>query len=138
MSKKSEDQEVTILMDFSSNLGNIVISGYEEEMITHQFHNCITYYDSQELNIFGSHVCEEIRNNNNRISGNVLYPAKKGVFEDYDLLELLMGYTINNKINFDFFEECGIIFKEPTNIRKEDREKIAEILFETYIKIIFD
>lgn len=73
MSKKSEDQEVTILMDFSSNLGNIVISGYEEEMITHQFPNCITYYDNPELNIFKSYVCEEIRNNNNRNSGNVLY-----------------------------------------------------------------
>ena len=132
LSKKSEDQEVTILMDFSSNLGNIVISGYEEEMITHQFPNCITYYDNPELNIFESYVCEEIRNNYNRISGNVLYPVKKGVFEDYDLLELLIGYTINNKINFDFFEECGIIFKEPTNIRKEDRKKIAEILFETF------
>ena len=117
-------------MDFSSRLGNIVISGYEEKMVTYKFPNCIRYYNDEIRNRFNSiFFCDNIENN---FSGGIVYPVTKGVFNDYDLLELLIGYANIDYINFNFIEECGIIFTEPINTDNYDREKIAEILFYTF------
>ena len=48
----SEGQEVNILMDLSSRKGSIVISGFEKEMITCQFPNCICYHNNKQINPF--------------------------------------------------------------------------------------
>ena len=37
-------------MDLSSRKGSIVISGFEEEMITCQFPNCICYHNNKQIN----------------------------------------------------------------------------------------
>ena len=130
LSKNSEDQEVNIFMDFSSRLGNIVISGYEEKMVTYKFPNCIKYYNDEIRNRFNSRFfCDDIENN---FSREIVYPVNKGVFNDYDLLELLIGYANIDYINFNFIEECGIIFTESINTDNDDRNKIAETLFYTF------
>ena len=48
------------------------------------------------------------------------------------MIELLLEYILNCKIKFDFLEECSILFAEPINCTRCDREKIAQILFEDY------
>ena len=120
----SEEQDVNILMDFSSRKGSIVISGFEEEMITSQFPNCILY----ENNSIYKH---KIFDDNTIKKSKIVYPVKQGNFYDYALLELLIDCAYHEKIRLAP-EECGIIFTEPINCFKEDREKIAQIFFEDY------
>ncbi len=120
----SEGQEVNILMDLSSRKGSIVISGFEKEMITCQFPNCICYHNNKQINpkIFDDDTIKKSK---------IVYPVKEGNFYDYALLELLIGCAYHEKIRLAP-EECGIIFTEPINCFKEDREKIAQIFFEDY------
>ena len=120
----SEEQDVNILMDLSSRKGSIVISGFEEEMITSQFPNCILYENNS---IYKHKIFEDNTIKNSKI----VYPVKQGNFYDYALLELLIGCAYHEKIRLAP-EECGIIFTEPINCFKEDREKIAQIFFEDY------
>ena len=120
----SEEQDVNILMDLSSRKGSIVISGFEEEMITSQFPNCILYENNS---IYKHKIFEDNTIKNSKI----VYPVKQGNFYDYALLELLIDCAYHEKIRLAP-EECGIIFTEPINCFKEDREKIAQIFFEDY------
>ena len=126
----SEGQEVNILMDLSSRKGSIVISGFEKEMITCQFPNCICYHNNKQINpkIFDDDTIKKSK---------IVYPVKEGNFYDYDLLEKLISCAYCEKIRLDN-EKCGIIFTEPVNCDKTDREKIAQLFFEDcYIPKLF-
>ena len=122
----SEGQEVNILMDLSSRKGSIVISGFKEEMITSQFPNCILYQNNSQMKhtIFDDNFTKNF-------SSRIVYPVKNGNFYDYSLLDLLIRCAYWGKIRLEP-EQCGIIFTEPINCSKEDREKIAQIFFEDY------
>ena len=54
-------------------------------------------------------------------------------------MELLLEYIISKNMNFDRFENCGILFTEPINFTECEREKIIQIFFEYFNieKIIF-
>jgi len=128
LGKKSEDQETTIFLDLTTRTLQYIISGYGDSILKDQFPNCISY------NLQGDkYNCKFLNKNYNRyLQGDVLYPINKGKIDDWNLIEYLLDYIFLEKIKFNFIEECNIIFAEPINCKKEDREKIAEIFFESF------
>ena len=125
----SEDQEIKICFDFSNRISNIIISGYEEKSLVYQMPNCLSYFNDEINNrsgcFFGQEYCSYK-------TTETLYPVEQGIFNNYDLLELLMEYMIRDKINYQLIENQSVLFTEPINSQKEDKEKIAQILFEDF------
>ena len=132
--KKSEEQDTTIFLDLTTHTLQYIISGFGDSILKEQFPNCISYFVQ-----YDRYNCQFLNNNYNRsLQGNILYPVNKGKIEDWDLIEYLVNYVFLDKIKFNFIEECSIIFTEPINCKRQDREKIAEIFFESFcIKKLF-
>ena len=129
LGKISEEQDTTIFLDLTTHTLQYIILGHGDSILKEQFPNCISYNFQNE-----KYHCNFLNKNYNRfIQGDILYPVNKGTIEDWNLIEYLVDYVFLDKIKFNFIEDCNIIFTEPINCKKEDREKIAEIFFESFL-----
>ena len=132
--KISEEQDTTIFLDLTTQTLQYIISGHGDSILKEEFPNCISYFVQ-----YDRYNCQFLNKNYNRsLQGDILYPVNKGKIENWELIEYLVNYVFLDKIKFNFIEECSIIFTEPINCKKEDREKIAQIFFESFnIKKLF-
>lgn len=122
--------ETNIILDFSSRLAEIFILGNDSKMIRHQFANCISH-SNNTVSYFNE--CEYFDYNLSTYKqGKIEYPVKEGELYDWDLLKLILNYSILDKISFDSYEECNLVFIEPINCSRENREKILEYFFYDY------
>ena len=116
-------------MDLTTHTLQYIILGHGDSILKEQFPNCISYFVQNER-----YNCQFLNKYYNKsLQGNILYPVNKGKIEDWDLIEYLVNYVFLDKIKFNFIEDCNIIFTEPINCKKEDREKIAQIFFESFL-----
>ena len=124
-----EEQETKIFIDLTNELSQYIISEYDKNIIKEQFQNCLSYYEINNKNC----KCELLKDNLKRQfnKGKAIFSVNKGDI-NWEIMELLLEYILNCKIKFDFLEECSILFAEPINCTRCDREKIAQILFEDY------
>lgn len=130
-----EEQKVNICMDFSTRLANFFICGYEDKMVEYQFPNCLSYQRIEnrfKFDFFSNEMNRCFPTEHN-------YLIEEGKIRDFDLMQLFVDYIISQKMNFDRFENCGILFTEPINFTDCEREKIIQIFFEDFYmeKIIF-
>jgi len=62
---------------------------------------------------------------------NLKYPIKHGVVTDWDDMEALWRHTFSNELRVDPLEHPVLLTEAPLN-PKEKREKVTEIMFETF------
>ena len=121
-------KNVNICMDLSTRLANFFIYGYEDNVIKYQFPNCLSYQkmnNRYNFNFFGDEM-------NKGFSTEINYLVNEGNINDFELAELLLNYIIGQKMHFDSFENCKILFTEPIKFAENERKKIKEIVFETF------
>ena len=62
---------------------------------------------------------------------NIKYPMKRDVIKDWDIMEKIWSYIFTNELRVAP-EEHNILVTQPVNNIKENKEKIAESMFETF------
>lgn len=133
--KKYDGQETKIFIDLTNSLSQYIIYGYDKDgIIKKQFKNSLSYYKINRE--FHCDFLEETLNIKLH-NGTTKFSVNEGDC-NWEIMELLLQYILEYEINFNFLEECSLLFAEPINFQRCDREKIAEILFEGYnLKKIF-
>lgn len=63
---------------------------------------------------------------------SVKYPVVKGNIDDLELMQIMIEYSIYNKIYFDSFKDCSILLAEPLNCGMEEKELLGQFLFEKF------
>jgi actin-related protein 2 len=67
----------------------------------------------------------------NRASLQLSYPLANGIIRNWDDMEILWKYTFDEKLNVDT-RSSRILLTEPPMNPKANREKMAEVMFETF------
>ena len=125
-----KEQETKIFIDLTNELSQYIIFGYDNYIIKEQFQNCLSYYEINNRIYKCELLNDTLKRNFNKFNkGEAIFSVNK---VNREIMELLLEYILNCKIKFDFLEECSILFAEPINYTRCDKEKIAQILFEDY------
>lgn len=126
--KLKEDQKVNICMDLSTRLANFFIYGYKDNVIKYQLPNCVTY-KTRDNDFICDYFSDRIHP---AFSNEIKYLVKEGMVDSSDLMESFIENIIRDKMNFDNFENCSVLFTEPINFTEKQREEIKNIFFEYY------
>ena len=68
---------------------------------------------------------------NKRSILNIKSPLKRAVIKDWDIMEKIWNYIFTNELNVDP-KEYNVLITQPIKNIKENKEKIAEIMFESF------
>ena len=118
------------MLDLSTPLCNCIICGKEGEPVNFKLNNYISYFKDPYRDAYVLNFCQEAKHPSFRTE--FLYPIKEGTFADFEVLEFIVQYLFKYKIYLSGDEEKSILFIEPYNFKKEDREKISQLFFEEY------
>ena len=93
------------------------------------FHTCVGYskYDTNDYTKQLLIGLDEFR----AVSHGLNYPIEYGIINNWDDIEKIWGNIFTNELRVDPIEHNIILTESPMNI-KENREKMAQILFETF------
>eukprot|EP01091_Cochliopodium_minus_P016795 TRINITY_DN6395_c0_g1_i1.p1 TRINITY_DN6395_c0_g1~~TRINITY_DN6395_c0_g1_i1.p1 ORF type:complete len:315 (-),score=83.26 TRINITY_DN6395_c0_g1_i1:24-968(-) len=86
-------------------------------------------YKKEDPNLKDIYVGDEIYQFEEKLS--IKYPVETGIVSDWDLAEQLWSYTFE-KLEVDP-ENRKVFLTEPPNNPKENKEKMAEIIFEKFL-----
>ena len=75
-----------------------------------------------------------VGNNAQRLRGllKLRYPIKHGVVEDWDSMELIWSYVLNDVLQLQNIEEHPLLITEAPMNPLKNREAMAQVLFETF------
>ena len=62
---------------------------------------------------------------------SIISPITRGVIENWEIMEKLWNHTFQNKLRIEP-EEHTVVLTEPPKNPKKNREKMIQIMFETY------
>ena len=130
LTRETENTNIKIMLDLSSSLCNCFIYGNGKETKNIQLKNFISYYKDTLYDRYGLNFCDTIKHP--AFPTQFLYPIKEGTIPDFEIMEYIISYIFKKKINFPSYDGMSLLFIEPYNIKREEREYISKLFFEEY------
>lgn len=125
---KEFEKSPTIIID---NGSCFIKSGLStQETPRAHFRTCIGYPKNKDIYIKDYYIGREIKGQMNAL--DIKYPIKQGVIENWDELEKIWKFIFEKELEVDPSGQ-NIILTQPLMNKKEDKEKMAQLIFETLI-----
>ena len=120
------DEELNIIIDNGTGYFKAGISGEEGPRAV--FPSCVGHpkYSMEKKEFFVGADAEAKRG-----VLKLSYPIEHGIVENWDDMEKILGHIFTNELRVDPTEH-NVMLTEPPNNPKENREKMAQIMFETF------
>jgi len=93
------------------------------------FRNCLGYPKNKDIYYKDYYIGNQMKGQ--MCALRLDYPIKDGVIENWDSMEKIWGYLFKDQLSVDP-SEYGIILTQPLMNSKDEKEKMAQIMFETF------
>ena len=129
--EEGEEEMKTIVID---NGSGYIRAGYSgDEVPSYVAPNCIGKLKQKYFNLFDNKhfLCGKEAQDKNELF-NLEYPIKHGVIENFDNMECILGNLVITNKYVPVPEESNIFLTDSNFDPKINREKLAQMLFETF------
>ena len=127
----------SIIIDNGSTNIRAGLSSLNDNKPLIELQSCIGYLKDEYINeeIEGKYLIGEKAEYYQKYLEKIYYPIKRGKIKesnDWDNLERIYDHIFENELNVDTIEHNVLISERPLNYPIENREKLAQMMFETF------
>ena len=101
-----------------------------EETPKSHFRTCIGYPKNSEIYYKDYYIGNKLKGQMNELS--LHYPIKEGSIQNWDEMEKIWNYIFYEELCVDDLSEYNIVLTQPIMNKKEEKEKMAQIMFESF------
>ena len=120
------------MIDLSSHIINCIVYGNEGKTNNFQLDNCISYYKDPYCDGYSLSFCNKVKHLSFKTELNYPVNFNEGTITDFEVMEFIIKYIFQSRLNYDDYSEMSILLIEPYNLAPNDRENISKFFFEEF------